>query len=131
MSAKPTDEEAFESGAMTSHTSPVVKRARANRREPTSAEIRLWTALRDRRLTYKFRRQHPIGPYVVDFACPAVGLVIEVDGPSHATDAQRAFDQQRSEYLEANGWRVLRVPNDHVYQSLGEVEAAIWAILEP
>ncbi len=91
----------------------------------------MWSLLRDRRLHYKFRRQHPIGKYVVDFACPAIHLVIEVDGPNHETGEQRAFDERRTLYLEQSGWRVLRVPNDHVYQSLGDVEAAIWTILEP
>jgi len=67
----------------------------------------------------------------VDFACPAIHLVIEVDGPSHLTPEQRAFDDSRTEYLNSVGWRMLRVPNEHVYQSLGEVEAAIYAILEP
>lgn len=116
---------------MTSETPSIVQRARANRRNPTSAEERMWSLLRDRRLRYKFRRQHPIGMYVVDFACPAIHLVIEVDGPSHHADEQRAFDEVRAEYLEQSGWRVLRVPNDHVYQSLSDVEAAIWAVLEP
>jgi|CXWL01.1.fsa_nt_gi very-short-patch-repair endonuclease len=91
----------------------------------------MWSLLRDRRLRYKFRRQHPIGKYVVDFACPAIHLVIEVDGPNHETREQRVFDARRTVYLEQSGWRVLRVPNDHVYQSLGDVEAAIWTILEP
>jgi very-short-patch-repair endonuclease len=116
---------------MINETPSVVQRARAYRRNPTSAEERMWSLLRDRRLRYKFRRQHPIGKFVVDFACPGIHLVIEVDGPSHDGQEQRAFDETRTEYLEQAGWRVLRVPNNHVYQSVGEVEAAIWAILEP
>jgi very-short-patch-repair endonuclease len=116
---------------MSNKTPSVLQRARANRRNPTSAESRMWSLLRDRRLRYKFRRQHPIGRYVVDFACPAIHLVIEVDGPSHDTDEQRAFDETRTEYLERSGWRVLRVANYDVYQSLSEVESAICAILEP
>ncbi len=119
------------SATMTSETPTIIQRARANRCNPTSAESRLWSLLRDRRLAYKFRRQHPIGIYVVDFACPAIHLVIEVDGPSHNNAEQRAFDEARAEYLMFAGWKLLRVPNEHVYQSLGEVEAAIRAILEP
>ncbi len=115
----------------TSQTPTIVQRARANRRNPTSAEARMWSLLRDRRLAYKFRRQHQIGGYVVDFACPAIHLIIEVDGPSHATPEQRAFDEARTEALRLAGWRVLRMPNERVYHSLGEVEAAIRAILEP
>jgi very-short-patch-repair endonuclease len=116
---------------MTSQTPNIVQRARANRRNPTSAESRMWSLLRDRRLAYKFRRQHPIGDFVVDFACPAIHLVIEVDEPSHNDPEQRGFDEVRMEYLRLAGWKLLRVPNQRVYQSLGEVEAAIRAILEP
>jgi very-short-patch-repair endonuclease len=116
---------------MTSQTPAIIQRARANRHNPTSAESRLWSLLRDRRPAYKFRRQHPIGIYVVDFACPAIHLIIEIDGPNHTNAEQRAFDDLRTEYLTFAGWRVLRAPNEHVYQTLGEVEAAIRAILEP
>ncbi|MBY0565402.1 MAG: endonuclease domain-containing protein [Hyphomonadaceae bacterium] len=116
---------------MTDQTPTTIQRARVSRRNPTNAEGRMWSLLRDRRLRYKFRRQHPIGKYVVDFACPAIQLVIEVDGPSHDAEAQRVFDEARTEYHQQAGWRVMRVPNDHVYQSPGEVEAAIWSVLEP
>ena len=87
--------------------------------------------LRDRRLRYKFRRQHPIGAYVVDFACPAVHLVLEVDGPSHEQTEQRAFDEAREIYLNKRGWRVLRIKNVDVLQSARDVEDAIWKFLEP
>src|SRR5690349_21453871 len=109
---------------------PVVQRARGNRAEMTSAEDRLWSLLRNRRLGHKFRRQHPIGRYVIDFACPAIHLVIEVDGASHEAPDQRAFDAARTDYLHMNGWRVMRIPNVDVLQSLGHVEAAILARLE-
>lgn len=97
----------------------------------TSAERRVWSMLRDRRLRYKFRRQHPIGDFVVDFACPAIKLVLEVDGPSHDTEDQRAFDAMREDYLRERGWRILRVKNHEVFQSTHDVETAIWKILEP
>src|SRR5260221_14673297 len=65
-------------------------RARALRTTPTDAEIRLWSRLRRKQLEgFRFRRQQPIGPYIVDFLCPAAKLVIEVDGGQHATDEQR------------------------------------------
>ena len=86
------------------------------RAEPTSAEERLWKMLRSRRYREaKFRRQHAIGPYVVDFACVATRLVIEVDGPSHAEAEQAAFDAKRSADLEAWGWRVVRISNADVF----------------
>ncbi|GAM98089.1 DNA methylase [alpha proteobacterium U9-1i] len=93
-----------------------IERARAMRAEPTSAEAKLWSMLRGRRYRdAKFRRQHAIGPYVVDFACVNLLLVIEVDGPSHRDAEQIAFDAKRTADLERWGWRVARIPNDHVF----------------
>jgi len=114
----------------TPHT-PLIQRARSNRKQMPSAEKRMWSLLRDRRLRYKFRRQHPIGDFVVDFACPAIHLVIEVDGPSHDQPEQRGFDAMREDYLADRGWRVLRVKNHEVFQSAYDVEEAILKILEP
>jgi very-short-patch-repair endonuclease len=90
-----------------------VRRARENRANMPKAEAQMWSLLRDRRLVArKFRRQHTIGIYAVDFACAAVKLVIELDGPLHGEPEQIAFDEQRTEYLRLNGWRVLRFKND-------------------
>ena len=108
------------------HDPESVRRARESRKSQTSAETKLWSLLRDRRLIKrKFRRQHPIGIYVVDFACLAAHLVIEVDGPSHDQAEQRAFDQQRTEYLAREGWRVIRFKNEDVYRALWHVEQQI------
>lgn len=96
------------------------------RKDMTSAEIKLWSLLRDRRLIKrKFRRQHPIGPWVTDFACPAIHLIIEVDGPSHDDPDQQAWDAMKEEYLRTNGWRILRIKNNDIYQAFGQVEALI------
>jgi very-short-patch-repair endonuclease len=93
-----------------------IERARAMRAELTSAEEKLWSMLRGRRYRgAKFRRQHAIGPYVVDFACVSLQLVIEVDGASHRDAEQAAFDAKRTADLERWGWRVARIPNDHVF----------------
>jgi very-short-patch-repair endonuclease len=116
---------------MPGSSNSVVHRAKANRADMTNAERRLWSLLRDRRLSYKFRRQHPIGKYIVDFACPGIHLVIEVDGSNHDSPEQSAFDAEREAYLVDRGWRVLRIPNSHVFLSIGEVEAVIRNILEP
>lgn len=89
-----------------------IKRAKRMRSEPTSAEAKLWAILRGRRYGgRKFRRQQAIGPYVVDFACVAARLVIEVDGPSHGDHEQAAFDAQRTVFLERAGcaWRACRM----------------------
>ncbi|MBL8557944.1 MAG: endonuclease domain-containing protein [Hyphomonadaceae bacterium] len=88
------------------------KRARAQRRELTLSEAKLWSCLRDRRWKgLKFRRQHAIGPYVVDFACTDLRLVLEVDGRSHDAPEQIAFDAQRTAFLEKAGWHVARISN--------------------
>ena len=76
----------------------------------TGTELRIWIRIRGRRLDgWKFRRQHPIGPYYVDFYCPAARLVVEINGPSH-DDAAWAYDRRRQAWLEAQGYRVLGIP---------------------
>ena len=81
--------------------------ARSLRRESTDAERLLWFHLRDRRLGVKFRRQHPIGPYIVDFLSLEAALVIELDGSQH----QPHRDADRTRFLERRGHRVLRFWN--------------------
>ncbi len=89
-----------------------LSRARGLRRAQTKAEEILWRSLRDRGIGAKFRRQVPIGPYIVDFACVAAKLVVEVDGPSHDDPEQLAYDRRRDIWLRDQGWRVLRVSNE-------------------
>ena len=101
-----------------------VANARELRRTMTPAEAVLWRALRDRRLAgLKFRRQHPVGPLVLDFCCPILRLAVEVDGAVH--DAKTDQDSARTELLEANGYQVLRFRNDEVLTSLPSVLARI------
>jgi len=91
----------------------------------TDAEALLWGHLRNRQLEgEKFRRQHQIGPYYVDFVSVSGRLIIEVDGGQHVTD--READSKRSEYLTGKGYRVLRFWNHEV---LTEIEAVLEAIL--
>jgi len=71
----------------------------------------------------KFRRQHPVGSYVVDFFCASAGVVVELDGRSH--DDQQAADRRREEYLERKGLRVIRFTNDRVLADLDGVAEAI------
>ncbi len=105
-----------------------VRRARENRANMPKAEQALWTILRDRRfIKRKFRRQHDIGIYAVDFACPAVKLVVELDGPLHDDPEQTAFDMRRTDYLQLNGWRVMRIKNDDIFADVGEVQRRIAA----
>jgi very-short-patch-repair endonuclease len=86
--------------------------ARQMRNQPTPAEQRLWRIVRNRRLAaFKFRRQHPFGPYILDCYCPAARLVIELDGGTHATDEDRQRDADRTAHLERRGLLVLRFWN--------------------
>ena len=94
--------------------------ARAMRKRPTVAEARLWEALRAGRFAgAKFRRQHPLGRFVLDFYCPAKRLCIEVDGPVH--DNQREKDAARDAALAAANIRVLRFRNEEVLTDLDDV----------
>jgi very-short-patch-repair endonuclease len=98
----------------------------------TKAEVILWMTLRKRALQgARFRRQHPIGPYIADFACAAARLVVEVDGATHWTPAELAHDAQRTKFLEAQGWTVIRVSNTDVYNNIDGVWRAIAAQLAP
>jgi very-short-patch-repair endonuclease len=91
--------------------------ARKLRKDQTPAEGVLWQQLRANRLGYKFYRQHPIGGYVADFCCPAVKLVIEVDGGHHDEPEQRAQDRERDSILDSQGFTVLRVWNNEVQKN--------------
>ena len=103
-------------------------RARELRREQTPAEEALWSLLRDRRLRrLKFRRQVPIGRFIVDFYCHRERLVIELDGPVHEEPLQVAHDEDRDLYLRSMGMTVLRVSNQRVFE---EPEAVLREIRE-
>jgi len=102
--------------------------SRRLRREQTDAESKLWARLRDRQLcSAKFRRQHAIGPFIADFCCVERGLVIEIDGGQHATQAQA--DQRRSAHLERSGYRVLRFWDNEVLMNMEAVLERIFQVL--
>ena len=100
------------------------RNARALRREMTDAERALWRHLRQCQIGgLKFRRQHPVGRYILDFVCLDTGLVIEVDGGQHA---ERSFeDEQRTLWLEQRGYRVLRFWNNEVLANTAGVMEVI------
>jgi len=95
------------------------------RENATDAERRLWALLPNRRLEgYKFRRQHPIGPFIADFACTKHKLVIEADGSQHF---ENPADDKRTAWLERHGWRVIRFWNPDI---LTNSEGILTVILE-
>jgi very-short-patch-repair endonuclease len=105
-------------------------RARGMRKGQSRAENVLWTLLRDRRAHGdKFRRQHPIHPYIADFACVDAKLIVEIDGKSHDDATQAAYDAERTRNLAASGWRVLRFRDDEVLTDAAAVAARIVQVL--
>jgi very-short-patch-repair endonuclease len=101
--------------------------ARHMRLNPTEAERLLWGNLRKRSLGgFKFCRQMRIGPYIVDFLCREKKLIVEVDGATHSEENEIAYDARRTSFLEAEGYRVLRVSN---YGIFAEREGVLHAIL--
>jgi len=99
-------------------------RRRELRRAATDAEQVLWRLLR-RFAGVKFRRQHPIGRYILDFYCADHGLAVELDGGQHFTDEGRAHDESRTEYLATRGVRVLRFTNRELFEEREGVLEAI------
>lgn len=103
-------------------------RSRELRNNPTDAERRLWTAIRNRQLSgERFNRQVPVGPYICDFVSRRTGLIIELDGGHHALDPKK--DSLRTVFLEQHGYRVLRFWNNDVIDNLDGVLAVIVAAL--
>lgn len=103
-----------------------VVRSRRLRREQTDAEAALWRLLRGRRFgNIKFRRQHPCGPFILDFYCSRRHVAIELDGGQHYERAAQAYDERRTRYLNARGITVLRFATDLVFRETESVMAAI------
>ena len=99
------------------------------RHDATDAEHRMWQLLRAQRfMNLKFRRQHVIEPYIVDFFCHELGLVVELDGGQHNTDVGVVYDNGRTQFLEALGLKVIRYWNDDVLNRSEVVLADLWNI---
>ena len=111
---------------------PVVYRARKLRRDQSLPERMLWQGLRLRPQGLKFRRQHPIGPYVVDFCCLSLRLVVEVDGAVHEMGGHPASDEERTRFLKENGYRVIRVSAQRVMaDAVGTADAIAARAVSP
>ena len=106
-------------------TTPEVEQAaRRLRKNLTPAEAQLWSALRNKQLEgLRFRCQHPVGNFILDFYCPSRKLVVEVDGKIH--DRQTDYDDARTAKLEEYGYRVLRFGNQQVINDLPQILAEI------
>jgi very-short-patch-repair endonuclease len=101
-------------------------RRRKLRRDQTDAGAALWRLLRGRRFdSIKFRRQHPCGPFILDFYSVRHHLAIELDGGQHYVENKQAYDARRTKFLEARGIRVLRFQTDLVFRERDSVLAAI------
>jgi len=101
-----------------------IQKAGALRKSLTNAERLLWRHLRNRQLEgFKIRRQHPIGPYIVDFICLDKKLIIELDGGQHAD--RIAYDEKRTQYFETMGYRVIRFWNNEILRQTDSVLTAI------
>jgi very-short-patch-repair endonuclease len=104
---------------------PILARARELRQPQTRAEAILWMCLRNQQLCgFKFRRQHPIDRFIVDFYCAGCRLIVEVDGNSHLQQIE--YDEARTQWLNDSGYRVVRFTNQEVY---GNLDAILEAIL--
>ena len=99
--------------------------ARELRQPQTPPEATLWQHLRNRNLKHKFRRQHPIEVFIIDFYCARAKLLIEIDGESHFQEEQIKYDRARTEYLENLGYKVIRFTNNDVRYNIDAVVSKI------
>jgi very-short-patch-repair endonuclease len=106
-----------------SRNDPVLKqRRRELRQNQTEAEKAFWAQVRNRQFRgMRFFRQYSIGPYILDFYCPALKLAIELDGGQHTQDERREYDVNRTEYLKVRGIRVVRYWNHDVLRNIDDV----------
>ena len=103
-----------------------IAKARALRRTMTRAEKKFWSLVRDNRIGVKFRRQVPIGPYIVDFFCYSAKLAVELDGSQHCTKEGKEYDFHRDQFLRIRGLTVLRFSNKEFLANQDRVMQMIW-----
>jgi very-short-patch-repair endonuclease len=110
----------------------LIERRRQLRKRSTTAETIFWRHVRNKKLNgLKFRRQHSIGNYIVDFYCDSAKLVIEIDGEIHDTESQNKKDGIRDENLKNMGFTILRFKNEDIKQSIGSVKLKILEHISP
>jgi very-short-patch-repair endonuclease len=107
------------------------ERARALRKDMSDAEWKLWQEIRRGQIEgYRFRRQHPIGPYIADFVCLEKRLIVEVDGGQHAEPKQMVHDSKRTAWLEARGYHVIRCWTSELSENMSGVLDTVWQALK-
>lgn len=109
--------------------SKFLSRRRELRKSSTSQELKLWHYLRNKKLGVKFRRQHGIGPYVVDFYCKENNLIIELDGAQHKDEKE--YDKERDNYMETLEIKVLRFWNGEIDKNIEKVLQKIKGVATP
>jgi very-short-patch-repair endonuclease len=108
----------------------IFERAKALRNNMTIAEAKLWDELKGNKLSgLKFRRQHPVHHFIVDFYCHKHELVIEIDGEYHETKKQIELDKERTEILNKNGLKIIRFSNKQVLENIEEVKIEILKVI--
>jgi leucyl-tRNA synthetase len=107
----------------------LIQFAKENRKNPTNAEKIFWELVRNKRIGYKFRRQHPIEDFIVDFVCLEKGVVVEIDGGIHNTPEMKEYDEIRTKYLEEAGFKVIRFTNQEVQGNIEGVEKKLLDVL--
>jgi len=115
---------------MKTYTHNLIPRAREMRTNMTEPEKRMWYQCL-KQLPYRFRRQRPFGPYIVDFYCAAHKLVIEIDGDSHASAGAQEYDAERTAYLQGLGLQVIRFNNREVMETLDGVCERVVELMTP
>jgi very-short-patch-repair endonuclease len=109
-------------------TPKIMRRAIELRKDPTPAERKLWSRIRNNQLEVNFRRQHAIGNFIPDFVCIEKKLIVELDGSQHLE--QEEYDRERTAYFESKGYRVIRFWNNDVTNNLEAVLKVIWDTLK-
>ena len=106
--------------------------ARNLRKNSTIHEKRLWNLLKNRQFhNLKFKRQHPIGDYIIDFICKEIKLIIEIDGGQHNEPESINYDNERTEFLNSLGYKVLRFWNNEIYENIDGVLLKIKQEINP
>ncbi len=108
----------------------IFQRAHYLRNHPTPAEEMLWEQLRKHQIKYRFRRQHPLSRYVVDFYCHQLKFVIELDGSVHSVEEQKLTDHEKDEALRDLGLHVLRLSNREVIEDMDDVLSKIYSTIK-